>query len=91
MIGLGEKFYEIMKLMDDLRCNDVDFITIGQYLRPTLNHLPVEKWVTPEEFNNYREIGIKKGFLEVVSGPMVRSSYRAERALLKNNANIKLL
>ena len=47
--------------------------------------------MTPEEFNNYREIGIKKGFLEVVSGPMVRSSYRAERALLKNNANIKLL
>ena len=88
MIGLGEKLYEIMKLMDDLRSNDVDFITIGQYLRPTLNHLPVEKWVTPEEFNNYREIGIKKGFLEVVSGPMVRSSYRAERVLEKNNAGI---
>ena len=88
MIGLGEKFYEIMKLMDDLRCNDVDFITIGQYLRPTRNHHPIERWVTPEEFEKYRQIGLKKGFLEVVSGPMVRSSYRAERALEKNNAGL---
>jgi len=53
-----------------------------------LNHLPVERWVTPEEFNRYRDIGLAKGFLEVVSGPMVRSSYRAERALEKNNAGL---
>jgi len=91
ILGLGETDYEIEKTMEDLLKHEVDILTLGQYLRPTLNHLPVEKWVTPEEFNNYREIGIKKGFLEVVSGPMVRSSYRAERALLKNNANIKLL
>ncbi len=91
ILGLGETDYEIEKTMEDLLKHKVDILTLGQYLRPTLNHLPVEKWVTPEEFNNYREIGIKKGFLEVVSGPMVRSSYRAERALLKNNANIKLL
>ena len=68
--------------------NKVDILTIGQYLRPTLNHLPIERWVTPEEFETYREIGLKKGFLEVVSGPMVRSSYRAERALEKNNAGL---
>ena len=91
ILGLGETDYEIEKTMEDLLKHKVDILTLGQYLRPTLNHLPVVKWVTPEEFNNYREIGIKKGFLEVVSGPMVRSSYRAERALLKNNANIKLL
>jgi lipoic acid synthetase len=53
-----------------------------------VNHLPVEKWVTPKEFQEYREIGLAKGFLEVVSGPMVRSSYRAERALEKNNAGL---
>ena len=55
---------------------------------PTLNLIPIERWVTPEEFETYREIGLKKGFLEVVSGPMVRSSYRAERALEKNNAGL---
>ena len=70
--------------------HQVDILTLGQYLRPTLNHLPVERWVTPEEFNRYRDIGLSKGFLEVVSGPMVRSSYRAERALEKNNAGLGL-
>ena len=79
---------EIEKTMDDLIENKVDILTLGQYLRPTLNHLPIERWVTPEEFEAYREIGLKKGFLEVVSGPMVRSSYRAERALEKNNAGL---
>ena len=74
--------------MDDLIENNVDILTLGQYLRPTLNHLPVERWVTPEEFDRYRGIGIEKGFLEVVSGPMVRSSYRAERVLDKNNAGL---
>jgi lipoic acid synthetase len=74
--------------MDDLIANNVDILTLGQYLRPTLNHLPIEKWVTPEEFNYYRDLGLRKGFLEVVSGPMVRSSYRAERVLEKNNAGL---
>jgi lipoic acid synthetase len=79
---------EIEQTMDDLIENQVDILTIGQYLRPTLNHLPIERWVSPDEFEAYREIGLKKGFLEVVSGPMVRSSYRAERALEKNNAGL---
>jgi len=88
ILGLGETDEEIEETMDDLIENQVDILTIGQYLRPTLNHLPIERWVTPEEFETYREIGLKKGFLEVVSGPMVRSSYRAERALEKNNAGL---
>jgi lipoic acid synthetase len=88
ILGLGETDQEIEETMDDLIKNKVDILTLGQYLRPTLNHLPIERWVTPEEFEAYREIGLKKGFLEVVSGPMVRSSYRAERALEKNNAGL---
>ena len=88
ILGLGETDQEIEETMDDLIKNEVDILTLGQYLRPTLNHLPIESWVTPEEFEIYREIGLKKGFLEVVSGPMVRSSYRAERALEKNNAGL---
>ena len=88
ILGLGETEDEIEKTMDDLIATNVDILTLGQYLRPTLNHLPIEKWVTPEEFNYYRDLGLKKGFLEVVSGPMVRSSYRAERVLEKNNAGL---
>ena len=88
ILGLGETDAEIEETMDDLITNKVDILTLGQYLRPTLNHLPVERWVTPAEFDRYREIGLSKGFLEVVSGPMVRSSYRAERALEKNNAGL---
>ena len=88
IVGLGETDDEIEQTMDDLLEHNVDILTIGQYLRPTLNHHPIERWVTPEEFENYRKIGLKKGFLEVVSGPMVRSSYRAERALEKNNAGL---
>ena len=88
IVGLGETDDEIEQTMDDLIKHKVDILTIGQYLRPTPNHHPIERWVTPEEFENYRQIGLKKGFLEVVSGPMVRSSYRAERALEKNNAGL---
>ena len=88
ILGLGETDEEIEQTMDDLLENEVDILTLGQYLRPTLNHLPIERWVTPEDFERYREIGLSKGFLEVVSGPMVRSSYRAERALEKNNAGL---
>ena len=88
ILGLGETDEEIEQAMDDLIQHRVDILTLGQYLRPTLNHLPIERWVTPEDFERYREIGLSKGFLEVVSGPMVRSSYRAERALEKNNAGL---
>lgn len=88
MLGLGETEEEIVEAMDDLREIEVDIVTFGQYLRPTANHLPIERYVTPEEFARYREIGLEKGFLEVVSGPLVRSSYRAERALEKNNVGL---
>ena len=88
ILGLGETDAEIEETMDDLIAINVVILTLGQYLRPTLNHLPIERWVTPKEFDRYRYIGLAKGFLEVVSGPMVRSSYRAERALEKNNAGL---
>ncbi len=85
MLGLGETDEEILKTLDDLAEIGCDIVTFGQYLRPTVNHLPVERYVTPDEFLAYREAGLKRGFLEVVSGPLVRSSYRAERVLEKNN------
>jgi lipoic acid synthetase len=88
MLGLGEKDREILEAMDDLRAAGVDILTFGQYLRPTPNHLPVERFVTPDEFALYREEGLEKGFLEVVAGPMVRSSYRAEQVLQKNNVGL---
>jgi lipoic acid synthetase len=88
MLGLGETDEEILETMDDLRAIGVDIVTFGQYLRPTPSHLPVERYVTPDEFKRYRELGLAKGFLEVVSGPLVRSSYRAERALEKNNVGL---
>ncbi|MFU8833619.1 MAG: lipoyl synthase, partial [Wenzhouxiangella sp.] len=64
-------------------------VTFGQYLRPTVNHLPVDRFVTPEEFRQLREIGLEKGFMEVVSGPLVRSSYRADRVFEKNNCGLE--
>ncbi len=88
MLGLGETEAEILETMADLRAVGVDIVTFGQYLRPTAAHLKVERYVTPEEFAQYRTWGLEKGFLEVVSGPLVRSSYRAERALEKNNVGL---
>ncbi len=88
ILGLGETDLEIEQTLNDLAKNKVDIVTIGQYLRPTRNHHPIERWVTPEEFEKYRQIGLNKGFLEVVSGPMVRSSYRAERVLHKDNVGL---
>jgi len=90
MLGLGERDHEIMQTMDDLREIDVDILTLGQYLRPTPNHLAVERYVTPDEFDTYRQEGLEKGFVEVVAGPLVRSSYRAERVLQKNNVGIAI-
>ena len=78
MIGLGEKFYEIMKLMDDLRSNDVDFITIGQYLRPTRNHHPVIKYHSPDYFHKLYKEAMSRGFKIASSSPFTRSSYHAE-------------
>jgi len=88
MLGLGETEAEIAECMDDLRAAGVDLLTLGQYLRPTVNHLPVERFVTPEEFMRYRDWGLQRGFRECVSGPLVRSSYRAEQALAGNNAGL---
>ncbi len=88
MLGLGETDAEIEQALDDIRAVGVDILTLGQYLRPTVNHLPIERWVTPEEFEQYRKRALQKGFLECVSGPLVRSSYRAERALERNNAGL---
>ena len=90
ILGLGETDQEIEKAMDDLIVHKVDILTLGQYLRPTLNHYPIDRWVTPKEFDLYRKVGLKYGFLEVISSPMARSSYRAERALDFNNAGIKI-
>lgn len=77
MLGLGEESQELDQAFDDLRSFDVDVLTLGQYLRPSLQHLPVEKYVTPEEFTELGRRAEAKGFLYVASGPMVRSSYRA--------------
>jgi lipoic acid synthetase len=88
MLGLGETDEEIIEALDDLRGANVDIVTLGQYLRPTPNHLPVARFVTPEQFTQYREAGLARGFREVVSGPLVRSSYRAEQALAGNNVGL---
>jgi lipoic acid synthetase len=88
MLGLGETTDELLMTMDDLRAIGCDLLTLGQYLRPTLHHLPVARFVPPEEFALLREAALARGFLECVSGPMVRSSYRAERALAGNNCGI---
>ena len=77
MVGLGEEKEEVLALMDDLRASNVDIMTIGQYLRPSQNQLPVKAFVTPEEFKEYEEEGLKRGFKFVESGPLVRSSYHA--------------
>jgi lipoic acid synthetase len=88
MLGLGETDDEIEATLADLRTAGVDVVTLGQYLRPTLNHLPVQRFVTPGEFDRYREQALALGFLECVAGPLVRSSYRAEQALNRNNAGL---
>lgn len=88
MLGLGETTDEVLEAMDDLRAVGVDVLTLGQYLRPSASHLPVARYVPPEEFLALRRAGLAKGFVEVVSGPLVRSSYRAERALERSNAGL---
>jgi lipoic acid synthetase len=88
MLGLGETDEEILATMDDLRGIGVDILTLGQYLRPTVNHLAVQRFVAPEEFERYRAAALGRGFVECVAGPLVRSSYRAEQALERNNAGL---
>ena len=81
MLGLGESKEEVLESMQDLRSVGVDVLTLGQYLQPTPEHLPVAEFVTPEQFDEYKEIGLKMGFRFVESGPLVRSSYHAEKHL----------
>lgn len=79
MLGLGETEEEVIETMDDLRAVGVDVMTLGQYLQPTPKHLPVQEFIRPEKFQDYRDIGLEKGFRFVESGPLVRSSYHAEK------------
>ncbi len=81
MLGLGETDAEVLHVMRDLRRRRVDILTLGQYLRPSPRHLPVVEFITPERFDSYRRIGYQMGFRHVESGPLVRSSYHAGRAV----------
>ncbi len=87
-LDVSERDDEIQTAMDDLRGHGVDILTLGQYLRPSANHLPVERWVHPDDFARYRAWGLERGFIEVASGPLVRSSYRADRILERNNLGL---
>lgn len=78
MVGFGEGREEVLQVMDDLRSADVDFLTIGQYLAPTPRHAAIERFVTPDEFDEFKRIGLAKGFLHVASSPLTRSSYHAD-------------
>lgn len=79
MLGLGENIDEVIEVMQDMRAHDVDMLTLGQYLQPSKHHLPVQRYVEPSEFQALYEAGISMGFKHVASGPMVRSSYHADR------------
>ena len=79
MVGIGERTEEVIEIMQDLRKHGCEIMTIGQYLQPTKDHLPVDRFVSPEEFDMYREEGLRIGFMAVESGPLVRSSYHADK------------
>ncbi len=81
MLGLGEKENEVFKTMEDLKAVGLDILTIGQYLQPSKKHLPVKEFITPEQFKKYEALGLKLGFRHVESGPLVRSSYKAQKHL----------
>ena len=81
MLGLGESHHEVLETMEDLRMVNVDVLTLGQYLQPTPKHHPVMEFINPEKFDLYRDVGLEMGFKFVESGPLVRSSYHAEKHL----------
>jgi lipoic acid synthetase len=91
MLGLGETREEVIQTLHDLRNSDVDVVTIGQYLQPTKKHLPVQRFVHPDEFAEYREIGYQLGFDYIESGPLVRSSYHSEKHVIKGYGREKWL
>ncbi len=78
MVGVGETDAEVQEVMKDLRVVDCDILTIGQYLQPSLKHLPVDTFIKPEQFDQWKKIGLSMGFLQVVASPLTRSSYHAE-------------
>lgn len=82
MLGLGEQEDEVIQTLHDLRSVDLDIVTIGQYLQPSKKHLPVKQFITPDQFKKYEAIGLDLGFRHVESGPLVRSSYKAQKHLL---------
>jgi lipoic acid synthetase len=82
MVGIGEMLDEVLQVMRDLRSSSVDILTIGQYLQPTKEHLPIDRYVTPDEFRMYKERGLEMGFKFVESGPLVRSSYHADEQII---------
>ena len=92
MVGLGEERMEVMQVMDDMRSANVDFLTIGQYLQPTPRHAKIERFVTPDEFQDYERIAYSKGFLKVSATPLTRSSYHADDdfAALRETRRAKL-
>ena len=79
MVGLGESKDELLATLDDLREHNVEMLTVGQYLQPSKNHLPIDRYVHPDEFAEYREYAESIGFKHVASGPLVRSSYHADK------------
>ena len=90
MVGLGENKDEVLQVMDDLRSAEVDFLTIGQYLQPSVKHHPLDRYYRPDEFNELKDIAKAKGFLLVSSSPLTRSSYHADEdfaELQKNRIN----
>ena len=87
MVGLGENKDEILQVMDDLKCADVDFLTIGQYLQPSVKHFPLKRYYTPDEFDELGTIARSKGFLLVSSSPLTRSSYHADEDFAKLQQN----
>lgn len=82
MVGIGEKPEEVLEVMKDMRKSNVDILTVGQYLQPSKEHLPIDRYVTPDEFAMYKKTGLEMGFKFVESGPLVRSSYHADEQIL---------
>jgi lipoic acid synthetase len=85
MLGLGERTDEVLAVLRDLRAQHVDIVTLGQYLRPSPRHLPIVRYVRPEEFADLRRAGLAMGFAHVEAGPLVRSSYHAADAVTDQN------
>ena len=89
MVGIGERDDEVLATMEDIRrIADTDIITLGQYLQPTRNHLPVDRWVTPETFQAWKSAGLEMGYRVVESGPLVRSSYHADSQALEASVGL---